>query len=85
MRNRVEDLGRIYELLKEALQYDSLLEATIHTDLHVKEFFKKSPDDQYNKLHDFYNDLYQIKELVYDCMQIAAGEDELNLVDGTIR
>jgi len=85
MRNRVEDLGRIYELLKETLQSDSLLQSTSHTDLHVKEFFKKTPDDQYSKLYEHYNDLYQIKELVYDCMQIAAGEDELNLVDGTIR
>ena len=85
MRSRVEDLGRIYELLKEALEYETFFEATKHTDLHVKEFFKKSPDDQYSKLYDLYNHLYEIKDLVYDCMQIAAGEDELNLVGNDTR
>ena len=85
MRNRVEDLGRIYELLKEALQSNSLLESSPHADLYVKNFFKKTPDDQYSNLYDHYNDLYEIKNLVYECLQIAAGEDELNIVDNTTR
>lgn len=82
MRSRVEDLGRIYELLKEALQYDSLLQATPHSDLFTKEFFKQSPDDQYAQIQTMFNDLYEIKDLIYESLQISAGEDELNLIEG---
>lgn len=82
MRDRIEDLGRLYELLKQALQAESLIQSSPHADIHTKEFFKQSPDDQYAQIHNIFSDLYEIKELVYESLLITSGEDELNLTDG---
>jgi hypothetical protein len=81
MRNRIEDLGRIYEIIKDTLEQDIYYSYFLE-EKDIRENFMKKPDhEQQQILETLISGIFYSKERLYEILSIAAGEDDLNYID----
>lgn len=81
MRERVEDLGRLMVLLKEAFNNKALdfedLEAFLYYHL-PPEHNPETVDIWIDRLEKLHENLSDLRERIAYCLRIAAGQDPLN-------
>lgn len=70
-RSRVEDLGRLMVML------DQITDSALFSLQRAGEFvaFYKDSED---KLYDLHHEIELMKEKIYECLEIAQGEDRFN-------
>jgi hypothetical protein len=79
MRQRIEDLGRIYVMIDNLLDLDIF---HLNDDVRNKDFveyFNELKDEQRDEIvHNCIYGLSNVKDKLYDIMSIAQGTDYLN-------
>jgi hypothetical protein len=73
---RIEDLGRLREILRDMLSHDPFLgqEYPCRNKDFIDYFYEQTPDQQHNILHDYIYGLDNLKNKLYECLAIACGE-----------
>ncbi len=80
MRERVEDLGRLYVMLKNILEIDFLDEEFPCQNQVFPDYFRGLPEEEQDEILDKY--IYGkefLQEKLYECMATASGQDTLNI------
>ena len=77
-KERIEDLGRVAELTRQALNHDMWdIKDTFSRDKDFAELFQGLPEEkQYDKLHKLAYDMSSLRDILYDVQMIADGEEE---------
>lgn len=77
-KERIEDLGRVAELIRQALNHDMWdIKDTFFRDKDFAELFQASPQEkQYDRLHKLAYDMSSLRDILYDVQMIADGEEE---------
>ena len=82
MRERVEDLGRLYELLKQISDHDLFNERDVRNKDFCRYFLKEmSAERQDEFIHKIIYGLDYIEEMLNECISIASGQDILNEIE----
>jgi len=81
MRERVEDLGRIFAML-DAILESGMFEKWDEMNCRCKDFcdrFDEMPEDKkYDFVHSYGYDIEALREDLYKIREIAMGEDRIN-------
>ncbi len=72
MRNRIEDLGRVF------VKIDNLLDEKIFQELDNEEQFANRLFQDEDLCAEMYQNLLATKEALFECLDILKGEDYLN-------
>jgi len=77
-KERVEDLGRIAELMKQALNHEMWdIKDTFSRDKEFAELFQNlEKDRQYEKLNELAYNMSSLRDLLYDVREIADGDED---------
>ena len=77
-KERIEDLGRIAELIRQVLNHDMWdIKDTFSRDKDFGELFQALPQDkQYDKLHELAYNMSSLRDLLYDVKEIADGDED---------
>jgi hypothetical protein len=77
-KERIEDIGRIAELLRQALNHDMWdIKDVFNRDKDFAELFMKlDKEKQHDKLHNLAYNMSSLRDILYDVQIIADGEEE---------
>ena len=77
-KERIEDLGRIAELLRQSLNHELWdIKDTFSRDKDFADLFQSLPKEkQYDKLHELAYNMSSLREILNDVKMIADGEEE---------
>ena len=77
-KERIEDLGRIAELLRQSLNHELWdIKDTFSRDKDFADLFQALPKEkQYDKLHELAYNMSSLREILNDVKMIADGEEE---------
>ena len=77
-KERVEDLGRIAELMRTALNHGMWdIKETFSRDKDFAEQFMKSDKEkQYDRLHELAYNMSSLRDILYDVQSIADGDED---------
>lgn len=77
-KERIEDIGRIAELLRQVLNHEMWdIKDTFSRDKDFAERFQLlSHDKQHEKLHDLAYNMSTLRDILYDIKMIADGDEE---------
>lgn len=81
MRERIEDLGRILELLNVCLNHELFDLISCRTKDFEEEFQNYSDQHKEDVLNSLAYGITYLEEKLTECLEIAKGEDYLNLHD----
>lgn len=79
MRNRIEDLGRLMVKIEAIIDNDVFY--NMRTKTEFMEFYSNGKEDDsilFDRIEKLCSSLAMMKDQLYDCLDIAKGEDYLN-------
>ncbi len=81
MRKRVEDLGRLLVMLQNIRNHEIFEIVPGRNKDFSDDFYVYDQNEQRDMLHKFAYGLETVAAEIWECIEIARGEDELNLSD----
>lgn len=80
MRQRVEDLGRLAVILDDILDMDLFAERSFRNKDYLDHLASLSEQNRDDVLHAIPYKIDEVKEKLYEALEIAKGLDELNII-----